>query len=88
MTVTAEEYYAYMIGGISLDKDMVIDIPLEAVPSTAISGVAFSADSDVSIYSLDGTLIASGKNAIAKVANGTYIIKDNATNQTKKLIKK
>ena len=88
MTVTAEEYYDYMIGGISLDKDMVIDIPLEAVPSTVISGVAFSADSDVSIYSLDGTLIASGKNAIAKVANGTYIIKDNATNQTKKLIKK
>lgn len=50
--------------------------------------VAISADSDVSIFSLDGTLIASGKNAIAKVANGTYIIKDNATNQTKKLIKK
>ena len=77
-----------MIGGISLEEDMVIDIPLEAVPPTAISGVPFSADSDVSIYSLDGTLIAKGKNAIAKVANGTYIIKDNATNQTKKLIKK
>lgn len=88
MTATAESYYDYMIGGISLEEDMVIDIPLEAVPPTAISGVPFSADSDVSIYSLDGTLIAKGKNAIAKVANGTYIIKDNATNQTKKLIKK
>ena len=88
MTVTADKYYAYMQAGISSEKDMVIDVPLEAVPVSAISGVAFSADSDVSIYSLDGALIAKGKNAVAKVANGTYIIKDNATNQTKKLIKK
>lgn len=88
MTVTADKYYDYMQTGISSEEDMVIDVPLEAVPVSAISGVAFSADSDVSIYSLDGTLIAKGKNAVAKVANGTYIIKDNATNQTKKLIKK
>lgn len=88
MTVTADKYYDYMQAGISSEEDMVIDVPLEAVPVSAISGVAFSADSDVSIYSLDGTLIAKGKNAVAKVANGTYIIKDNATNQTKKLIKK
>ena len=88
MTVTADKYYDYMQAGISSEEDMVIDVPLEAVPVSAISGVAFSADSDVSIYSLDGVLIAKGKNAVAKVANGTYIIKDNATNQTKKLIKK
>ena len=88
MTVTADKYYDYMQTGISSEEDMVIDVPLEAVPVSAISGVAFSADSDVSIYSLDGALIAKGKNAVAKVANGTYIIKDNATNQTKKLIKK
>ena len=88
MTVTADKYYDYMQAGISSEEDMVIDVPLEAVPVSAISGVAFSADSDVSIYSLDGALIAKGKNAVAKVANGTYIIKDNATNQTKKLIKK
>ena len=88
MTVTADKYYDYMQTGISSEEDMVIDVPLEAVPVSAISGVAFSADSDVSIYSLDGVLIAKGKNAVAKVANGTYIIKDNATNQTKKLIKK
>ena len=88
MTVTADKYYDYMQTGISSEEDMVIDVPLEAVPVSVISGVAFSADSDVSIYSLDGTLIAKGKNAVAKVANGTYIIKDNATNQTKKLIKK
>ena len=88
MTVTADKYYDYMQAGISSEEDMVIDVPLEAVPVSVISGVAFSADSDVSIYSLDGALIAKGKNAVAKVANGTYIIKDNATNQTKKLIKK
>lgn len=88
MTVTADKYYDYMQAGISSEEDIVIDVPLEAVPVSAISGVAFSADSDVSIYSLDGALIAKGKNAVAKVANGTYIIKDNATNQTKKLIKK
>lgn len=88
MTVTADKYHDYMQTGISSEEDMVIDVPLEAVPVSAISGVAFSADSDVSIYSLDGALIAKGKNAVAKVANGTYIIKDNATNQTKKLIKK
>ena len=88
MTVTADKYYDYMQTGISSEEDMVIDVPLDAVPVSAISGVAFSADSDVSIYSLDGALIAKGKNAVAKVANGTYIIKDNATNQTKKLIKK
>ena len=88
MTVTADKYYDYMQTGISSEEDMVIDVPLEAVPVSVISGVAFSADSDVSIYSLDGALIAKGKNAVAKVANGTYIIKDNATNQTKKLIKK
>ena len=88
MTVMADKYYDYMQAGISSEEDMVIDVPLEAVPVSAISGVAFSADSDVSIYSLDGALIAKGKNAVAKVANGTYIIKDNATNQTKKLIKK
>ena len=88
MTLTADKYYDYMQTGISSEEDMVIDVPLEAVPVSVISGVAFSADSDVSIYSLDGALIAKGKNAVAKVANGTYIIKDNATNQTKKLIKK
>ena len=88
MTVSADEYIDFTKENIKSDDDLTINVPLEHKPTTGINGVAFGSDSEVSVYTVDGTFIGKGRDIIGKLANGSYIIKDNATNKTKKLIKK
>lgn len=88
MTVTADRYIDFQKEDVTSESDTVIDATLEPEPVDAISATAFGRDSEVSVYTLDGQLIAKGKNVIGKLANGAYIVRDNATMKTKKLVRK
>lgn len=88
LTVSADNYLDFKKENVKSETDTVIDAELEPETVDYIGGTCFSSDTDVSVYTLDGTFVAKGKNVIGKLVNGSYIIKDNATGVTKKLVKR
>ncbi len=88
LTVKAELFKDYKKEGLKYaDDDMTEDVALETDPTTTIQRMA-TAEGELSVYTLDGQLVAKGRSVMDKLPAGTYIVKDHATNKTKKLIKK
>lgn len=87
MAVIAEGYKEASEDNVSSEDDIVKNFYLEEDKPTSIQGASFSDDASLSVYTIDGKFVCSGKNVLSKLANGTYILKNNATNETKKLIK-